>query len=333
MPRDKADALEAEDASRGMTLRVPCLTKVDERSIRRHLREDHFFWLDLSTPSEADMERLGELLDLHPLALEDTLHFGQRPKLDDFGAYVFLVFYGAGERGEDDAALREVHLYVSGKYLVTVQRDQLPALAKQRSEIEGRVIHSEQFVVYRVLDALTDTFFPPLEAIDDQIDQLEDSIIAEPTDEELQRIFQLKRELVAMRKVITPQRDLLVRGIDTIAELPGFQLDERDYFRDVYDHLIRISELVDSYRDLLAGAMDAYLSTVANRQNEVMKQLTIIATIFLPLSFLTGFFGMNFAFQVNHIQNTLLSFLALAVGGCAACVAILWIYFKRKRWT
>jgi magnesium transporter len=190
MPRDKADALEEEDASRGMTLRVPCLTKVDERSIRRHLREDHCFWLDLSTPSQADVERLGELLDLHPLALEGTLHFGQRPKLDDFGAYVFLVFYGAGERGEDHAALREVHLYVSGKYLVTVQRDQLPALAKQRSEIEGRVIHSEQFVVYRMLDALTDRFFPPLEAIDDQIDQLEDSIIAEPTDEELQRIFQ-----------------------------------------------------------------------------------------------------------------------------------------------
>ena len=136
-----------------------------------------------------------------------------------------------------------------------------------------------------------------------------------------------------MRKVITPQRDLLARGIDTIAEIPGFTLDQRDYFRDVYDHVIRISDLIDSYRDLLAGAMDAYLSTVANRQNEVMKHLTQAATIFLPLSFLTGFFGMNFAWMVTHVQNTLLGFLLLAVLGSLASVTVLSIYFKRKRWT
>ena len=110
------------------------------------------------------------------------------------------------------------------------------------------------------------------------------AIFASPTDEQLQQLFSLKRELVAMRKVVTPQRDLFARAMDQIAEVPGLELDERDYFRDVYDHLIRISDLIDSYRDLLSGATDLYLSTVSNRQNDVMKQLTVIATIFLPLT-------------------------------------------------
>jgi magnesium transporter len=325
--------LDAEDPSRGITLRVPCLTQVDEKEVREHLAHERFFWLDLSDPTPEEIERLGDLFKLHPLAIQDTLHFGQRPKLDEFENYVFIVFYGMRAQGPRDHVLVETHMFLSGNYMITVHREPLPALSEQRSQIHGRVIHSEQFVVYRVLDALTDTFFPPLEAMDDEIDELEDGILAAPTATQLQRIFELKRELVAMRKVITPQRDLLARGIDTISDLPGFKLDERDYFRDVYDHLIRISDLIDTYRDLLAGALDAYLTTVANRQNEVMKQLTIIATIFLPLSFLTGFFGMNFAFQVNNVQHSLLSFLLLAVGGCAASVAVLWVYFRRKRWT
>ena len=333
MPRHKAEVLDTEDPARGIQLRVPCLTALDEDRIHRQLAGDEFFWLDLTAPTEAELERMGELFGLHELAIEDTIHFGQRPKLDDFGDHVFLVYYAAAEQPRSaEGPLREVNLFLSGKFLITVHRDPLPALREQSKQIEGRVLHSEQFVVYRVLDALTDTFFPRLSAIDDEIDELEDSIIAQPTDKQLQRIFALKRELVTMRKVITPQRDLLARGIDTIAQLPGFQLDERDYFRDVYDHVIRISDLIDSYRDLLAGAMDAYLSTVANRQNEVMKQLTIIATVFLPLTFLTGFFGMNFAFAVNHVQNTLLGFLLLGVGSCLASIAVMWAYFRRKRW-
>jgi magnesium transporter len=332
VPRHKAEALEVEDPSRGFELRVPCLTEIDEDQIRDHIAKDKFFWLDLSKPSSSELERMGEVFQFHPLAVEDTLNFHQRPKLEDFGDYAFLVFYGAREHPPGGDPLTEVHLYISGKFLVTVHRDPLPALDEQRSQIEGRVIHSEQFVIYRVLDALTDTFFPPLAQMDDELDGLEDGIIAEPTDEQLQSIFHLKRDLVALRKVVTPQRDLLARGIDLVAEIPGLQLDERDYFRDVYDHMIRISDLIDSYRDLLAGAMDVYLSTVANRQNEVMKQLTVIATVFLPLTFLTGFFGMNFAWPILHVQNTLLGFLTLGVGLCLVSVAVLWVYFKRKSW-
>ncbi len=334
MPRHKAEVLEAPDQARGINLRVPCLTEVDIQRIRSHIEHDQFFWLDLDNPSHEDVHRLGELMDFHPLAIKDTLQYGQRPKLDDYDAYAFMVFYGMREEHQPrEDPLCEVHMFLSGKFLITVHRAPLPALDAQRTQIHGRVIHSEQFVFYRVLDALTDTFFPPLSQMDDEIDELEDGIIAQPSDEQLQRIFALKRDLVAMRKVITPQRDLLARGIDTLADMPGLQLDERDYFRDVYDHLIRISDLIDSYRDLLAGAMDAYLSTVANRQNEVMKQLTVIATIFLPLTALTGFFGMNFAWMVIHVEHSLAGFLLLGVGGCLASVVGLYVFFRRKRWT
>jgi magnesium transporter len=194
------------------------------------------------------------------------------------------------------------------------------------------VLHSEQFLLYRVLDTLTDSFFPMLALIDDEIDELEAAMLVGPDEQQLQRLFSLKRELLAMRKVLTPQRDLFARSVDEIARLPGLQLDERDYFRDIYDHLIRIGDLIDSYRDLLSGATDLYLSTVSNRQNEVMKQLTVIATIFLPLGFITGFFGQNFGFLVAHVISASWTFWVLGLGSMLLTVAGLLVYFRRKGW-
>jgi magnesium transporter len=224
-----------------------------------------------------------------------------------------------------------VHLFISGHYLITIHRDPLPLFDQEREYLDGQVLHSEQFLIYRVLDTLTDSFFPILSDIDDEIDDLETAVLANPTDRELERLFALKRQLIAMRKVVTPQRDLFARSVDEVAELPGLQLDERDYFRDVYDHLIRISDLIDSYRDLLSGATDLYLSTVSNRQNDVMKQLTIIATIFLPLSFITGFFGQNFGYEVRHITGAWW-FWVIGVGSMVATVIGLVIFFRRKGW-
>jgi magnesium transporter len=135
-----------------------------------------------------------------------------------------------------------------------------------------------------------------------------------------------------MRRVISPMRDMFARNADRIAELPGLETDDRLYFRDVYDTLIRVSELVDSYRDLLSGATDMYLSTVANRQGEVNKQLTIIATIFLPLTFLTGFFGQNFSYLVTHVIHSAWSFWVFGIGLLVVSAIGFRIYFKRKRW-
>jgi magnesium transporter len=332
MPVGKARVVAPEVAGPEFQFVVPCLTRIDEAEIRDYLKDDNFFWLDLTAPSHEDLAKLHELFDFHPLALEDTAQFAQRPKLDNYGDYVFLVFYGAWSNKPDDPMpLREVHLFISGRYLVTAHREVVPPLDRQREELEGRALHSEQFLLYRVLDALADSFFPILADMDDEIDSLETAVLAGPTDEQLQKLFSLKRELVAMRKVVTPQRDLFARTVDQIAELPGLVLDQRDYFRDVYDHLIRISDLIDSYRDLLSGATDLYLSTVSNRQNDVMKQLTVIATIFLPLAFITGFFGQNFGFMVKHITAGW-AFWVLGVGSMAATCIGLVIYFRREGW-
>jgi magnesium transporter len=193
-------------------------------------------------------------------------------------------------------------------------------------------VRSEQFLVYKILDAATSTFLPVLTRTDDEIDDLEQEVIANPTTECLQRIFSLRRDLVAMRRVITPMRDMFARNVDRFSELPGLGTDDRLYFRDLYDGLIRVSDLVDSYRDLLSGATDMYLSEVANRQGEVNKQLTIIATIFLPLTFLTGFFGQNFAFLTGKIQNSAWSFWVFGIGLLVVSVVGFFIFFRRKAW-
>ena len=141
----------------------------------------------------------------------------------------------------------------------------------------------------------------------------------------------MKRLLVGMRKAITPQRDMFASLMGGVAELPGMTHEDERYFRDIYDHLIRISDLIDTYRDLLTGSMDVYLSTVSNRLNSVMKQLTIMATIFLPLTFITGFFGQNFGWMVGHIRSPAI-FFALGIGLEIATVAALLFLFKKRRW-
>jgi magnesium transporter len=305
------------------------LETIDDSLLDSLRTGDEYFWLDLSDPSSEDVERLAQRFGWHPLAVEDLVHFGQRPKMDGYGDYMLLVFYGAraGEKGA--AELTEVHLVVSGSYIVTVRHAHCHELDELRRRVKVKLNVTEQYIVYLVLDALTDTFFPVLASIDDEIDQLEDDIVAKPTDEQLQRVFALKRGLVALRRIVTPQRDLAARTIDEIVELPGLDADSRNYFRDVYDHLIRISDLIDSYRDLLTGAMDVYLSTVSNRLNVVMKQLTIMATIFLPITALTGFFGQNFGWLVNRIHS-LVAFMVLGVGGIVASCVILLVWFRRS---
>ena len=332
MPVGKAKAAAPDSAGDDFQFTVPCLTEIDRDQITDHLKRDQFFWLDLTGPSDEQVASMDHLFGFHPLAMRDATDFGQRPKLNNYGNYAFLVFYGAGEAQPGTTELCEVHMFISGHYLITIHRSALPQFQEQQRELKGQLLHSEQFLIYRVLDALTDSFFPVLSAIDDEVDNLEDSVLANPTDEQLGRLFSLKRQLVAMRKVITPERDLFARSVDQLDELPGLQLDERDYFRDIYDHLIRISDLIDSYRDLMSGATDLYLSTVSNRQNDVMKQLTVIATIFLPLSFITGFFGQNFSYMVTHLINSTWTFWVIGVGSMAVTVGGLLVYFQRKGW-
>jgi magnesium transporter len=314
-------------------LRVPCLHNPPHDDLAAQLQRPGFVWIDLEGPSDEDLEKLGKLMTLHPLTIEDARTFRQRPKIEEYEGYMFMVVFGVDEGiASGGPLLREVHIIISGDNVVTIHHRPFAALADLRRRYDDQPIRSEQFLVYKVLDAVISTFVPVLSRTDDDIDDVEQEVIDNPTTEELQRIFALKRDLVAMRRVVSPMRDMFARNADRIAELPGLETDDRLYFRDLYDTLIRVSELVDSYRDLLSGATDMYLSTVANRQGEVNKQLTIIATIFLPLTFLTGFFGQNFAFLTNHIIDADWSFWVFGIGLLVASAIGFRIYLKRKSW-
>jgi magnesium transporter len=310
---------------------VEFLTTLDRDRIAELLKRDEFFWLDLESPSEQDVKQLGEIFGLHPLSIEDTLSFDQRPKLDTYENYAFVVFYGASCSDAVEPELIEVHLYISGSYVTTVHHLHCTEFHQVRESLVKHEARSEEHVVYSLFDALTDSFFPVLAQIDDQIDELESALLENPDKNDMHRIQILRRSLVSLRRRVGPQRDLFARQMDEIVSLPGFQSDKRDYFRDVYDHLLRAGEEIDSFRDLLSGLMDVYLSSVSNRLNAVMKQLTIIATIFLPLTVVTGFFGQNFGWLVRHI-NTEADFLVFGVGGLLIPIVAMLVLFRVRGW-
>ena len=303
---------------------------LNRENVEKLLASDPFFWLDIDQPGADDYKILSDVFKFHPLAVEDSEKFGQRAKIDDYDDYVFLVVYGAVP---DDDRLVEVHCFYSEKYLVTVHRDEAPAFTEVRQRYVKRQgpIDDPGKLLYRIIDGLVDSFFPILADFDDRIDELENQTFLHAGDEELQEIFRMKRLLVGMRKAITPQRDMFASLMGGVAELPGMTEEDERYFRDIYDHLIRISDLIDTYRDLLTSSMDVYLSTVSNRLNSVMKQLTIMATIFLPLSFITGFFGQNFGWMVGHIRSPAI-FFTLGIGLEIATVAALLFLFKKRGW-
>ena len=298
------------------------------------LASTDFFWLDLD-----DEQADGTVSDLlrvhfgfHPLAVESAERFNQRPRVDDYDGFMYLVTRGADPERTGEA---EVHCFWTDRYVVTVHRGGCPAIAQVRERI-GRHHASEAaspqiVIVYFVVSALVDSFFPVLSKFDDRIDSLEDDILKAPTEAQLGHLFDMKRTLMDMRKVIAPQRDMMASISTGVTDVPGMTDEATRYFRDLYDHLIRLADLVDSYRDLLTSVMDTHLSTVSNRLNVVMKQLTIIATIFLPLSFLTGFFGQNFALLVREISSSW-SFYVFGIALELAAVATLLYVFRRRGW-
>jgi magnesium transporter len=294
-----------------------------------------FFWLDLvDAPGDDSVsELLGVHFGFHPLAVQAAERFSQRPRIDDYDSFMYLVARGADPEGKGDA---EVHCFWTDRYVVTVHRGACPALASVRERLERHhatgSASPQIVIVYFVVSALADTFFPFLSEFDDRIDALEDEILKTPTEAQLGELFDMKRTLMEMRKVIAPQRDMMAGIASGVTDVPGMTDEASRYFRDLYDHMIRLADMVDSYRDLLTSVMDTHLSTVSNRLNVVMKQLTIIATIFLPLSFLTGFFGQNFAYMVRVWLSPTWSFFVLGIGLELAAVVFLVVLFYRRGW-
>lgn len=296
-------------------------------------RSAGFLWLDLVAGDDATAGLLTDVFRLHPLSVEDVAEFGQRPKVEDYDDYVYLVMFGAAAAGDADR-LAEVHLLAGDRYLITVHHDDCPTLgeAGHRAAMHRRGGARGPHLLYRVLDALVDSFFPLLDEVDAETVDIEQALDDDRAQAATrQRIFALRRRLVAIRRAVAPARDQMARLAAGTIEVPGMGGDGRRYFRDIEDHLIRITDTLDGYRDLLAGLTDVYLSTISNRLNVVMKQLSVVAGIFLPLSFLTGFFGQNFTWMVHRLGGPA-AFWAFGIGLQAAVAVLLVAYFRRRRW-
>lgn len=304
--------------------------RIDRELLERLAAREDFYWLDVRGPSAEEVVLLGEVFGLHRLAVEDAIHFGQRPKLDVYGDLVALVLYGAAP---DDDNLVEVHCFFSPRFLVTVRRDACPAFreSRERHALDPGVFGQPAEVLHHVVDVLVDSFFPLLSEFDDFIDAVEEGIFERADEDHVRRVFLMKRRLVSLRKTIGPQRDLLAGIASGVAVLPGVTQEVERSFRDAYDHLIRLTDMIDSYRDLLTGVTDLYLSTVSNRLNGVMKQLAAIATVFLPLTFITGFFGQNFHWLTDRVGG-LAAFVGLGIGTQIVALLALVVFFRRRGW-
>jgi magnesium transporter len=306
-------------------------TKLEDITRCFNAAHEDGFWLDIEAPDGADYELLEQTFKFHPLTIEDIRHQNQRPKVDEYNDYNFtVIFVAVWEAG--DVAMREQHLFVGEHYLITVHQEPSPQLR----ELQDRIRKSPEltkgkpaFLTYLAIDALVDASFPVLDKLDDEVDELEDEITEKATEEQLSRIYHLKHTVTELRRFLGAQRDVFQALITH-----GIHLQQQDmtlYYRDVFDHIVRQYETVDSLRDLLTGAMDVYLSTVSNRLNQTTKALTVIASLFLPLSFLTGFYGMNFTYLVNVLESP---YAAFAVGLTTMAIAIfiqLWL-FRRRGW-
>ena len=313
------------------------IDSIDDALITQLREKQEFFWLDLTGPSNDQIEHLGTLLGLHPLAVEDSVVFGQRPKLDTYGDTALLVLEGGvawEPEDENPHPLEEIHCHLSGEFIVTIHRQPYDDLQNLKTQL-GRtnILKTERYYVYKVIDVVVDSYLPIVAGLDERISDLEDKIVSGGGREELEETFRLKRLLLKLRKAVVPMRDVFAREIEVIADLAGLETDSHDYFRDIYDHLIRITDELDSYHEMVSSCTDLYLATVANKQGETSKQLAIIASIFLPLSFLTGFFGMNFSFEVGHVLIGPWSFLFLGLGTMVLAAGGMWIWFRHKGWT
>ena len=293
-------------------------------------------WLDLKGEGAGSLDRLREAFDFHPLAIEDCRQFDQRPKLEEYRDHLFLVTQGFSAPGElvQSLTLHELHAFLGDNYLVTVHTDDLPALEeawRRVSQSPAALERGVDFVYYLIASRLVEADFPILDRIADELEGLEDRVLSAPSRDDLSRIFELKRHLVMMRKVLSPQRDTMAmlgrRGDPRVTERTSH------YFRDVHDQLVRLNESIEANRDLLGNALDAYLSAVSNRTNEIMKYLTLLSAVFLPLAFIVGFFGQNFD-NLPHLPNWTQSdgLMYVMLGLCIATPIVMFTWFKLRRW-
>jgi magnesium transporter len=290
-------------------------------------------WLNVDGVHKPEIiEQVGRSFGVHPLVLEDIADTGQRPKMEDFDDYIFvtLKMFRFGKK-EKEIKTEQISLVLGNGFVVSFQEaegDVFDPIRERLRNNKGRVRKAgADYLVYALMDAVVDNYFLIMEKLGETIEEIEDKLVINPTSETVQKIHGLKRQLIFLRKSVWPLREVISRL--ERSESPLILKSTFVYLRDVYDHTIQVMDSVDTFRDTLSGMLDIYLSSVSNRMNEVMKVLTVIATIFIPLTFIAGIYGMNFRDmpelgQAWGYPTTLLLMLAIAL--------VMVIYFRRKKW-
>ena len=297
------------------------------------LRGEHPCWLDISNPLSEEFELVAKELELHPLAVEDAQHGHQRPKIDQYETHYFIVFYALETPSPGVVNYHEISIFVAHNAIVTVHPGDFSArkLVEKRF-VEGH-LQTTGLLLYALLDTMVDQYFEVVDQFGERIELLE-QFVAEEAGPNLHRahaplreLFLVKRDLLQLRKTIAPERDVLqvlVRG--DLRELR--EIGKRAYFQDVYDHILRVTDEIDTFRELTSNVIDAYLAAASNRLNEVMKVLTSIATVLLVLTVVTGFFGQNWSFI--PYGSLPLFWVSMAVTGLIAVGLVM--YFRRRGW-
>ena len=307
-------------------------TAVNEHHPERlsELRDEHACWLDIANPKSEEFALAASELNLHPLAVEDAQHQHQRPKIDEYDDHYFIVVYALEEPSPDVILQRELSIFVKHNAIVTVHDGTIGSLQLVEKRFREGKVATTGLLLHAILDTIVDSYFDVLDGLGDRVELIEGMVIdGDPRDSttSIRELFKLKRDLLAIRKVIAPERDVaasLVRGDIRELREPG----RRAYFQDLYDHIIRVTDEVDTFRDLVSNVVDAHLAAQSNRLNEVMKVLTAVATVLLILGVITGFFGQNWTFIPYNdpllFLLTMASMVALTLGTA--------VYFKRKGW-
>ncbi|TBR59967.1 magnesium and cobalt transport protein CorA [Westiellopsis prolifica IICB1] len=297
-------------------------------------------WVDVrGLGSEDILQRLGQVFELHPLVLEDVVNVPERPKVEDYEDQLVIIARMVMPKKKSHGFHSEQVSFVLGKhYLLTVQeepkRDCFEPVRSRIFKNKGIICkNGPDYLAYALLDAIIDGFFPVLEKYGERIEDLEDEVIAQPTPKTLRKIYKVKRELLQLRRAIWPQRNALHRLIQDDSQMITNEV--RIYLRDCYDHAVQVIDMVETYRELASGLMDVYLSAVSNRMNEIMKLLTVISAIFIPLTFIAGVYGMNFNTEKSPYNMPELNWY-WGYPACLALMAIIAIVllyiFWRRGW-
>lgn len=316
----------------------PIRTDIPPSEFPRLLRDRRgLLWVDFMSEPEQIAEPILRSFNFHPLAIDDALQETHTPKIDDWGDYIYIVLNVMNykrEHGVFESEIDELDIFLGKNFVVTFHDQLISAVedAWSACQRDTRHLHDgPDHLLYRITDSLVNSYMPLVEQIDNQLDQIEDHVFENPSRTTLEQIFALKRILQSMRRIILPQREVL----NKLARDDYRVIDPKDrvFFRDIYDHLVRLHDINESLRDLVSGAMDTYLSVINNRMNEVMKTLAIITTLFMPITFVTGFFGMNFFEPVaNLIGWTTRQVFEITIGIMLGLPIIMYLWMRRRTW-